>query len=55
MARKAKGVSDQVNAATVGYEADLWRMADALREQHSEAAKLDAAIAANLKDLGYGD
>ncbi len=31
MARKAKGVSDQVNAATVGYEAELWRMADALR------------------------
>jgi len=26
----------------------------ALREQQAEAAKLDAAIAANLKELGYG-
>jgi type I restriction enzyme M protein len=25
-----------------------------LREQQAEAAKLDAAIAANLKELGYG-
>ncbi len=25
-----------------------------LREQQTEAAKLDAAIAANLKELGYG-
>jgi len=24
------------------------------REQQNEAAKLDAAIAANLKELGYG-
>jgi hypothetical protein len=24
------------------------------REQQAEAAKLDAAIAANLKELGYG-
>jgi hypothetical protein len=24
------------------------------REQQTEAAKLDAAIAANLKELGYG-
>ncbi|HWO42338.1 MAG TPA: hypothetical protein VNO43_11100 [Candidatus Eisenbacteria bacterium] len=55
MARKAKGVSDQVNGATVGYEAQLWRLVATLREQQAEAAKLDAAIAANLKDLGYGD
>jgi hypothetical protein len=26
----------------------------ALREQQAEAAKLDAAIAGNLKELGYG-
>ena len=26
----------------------------ALREQQAEAANLDAAIAANLKGLGYG-
>ena len=25
-----------------------------LREQQAEAAKLDAAIAANLKELGFG-
>jgi type I restriction enzyme M protein len=25
-----------------------------LRQQQAEAAKLDAAIAANLKELGYG-
>jgi type I restriction enzyme M protein len=25
-----------------------------LREQQAEVAKLDAAIAANLKELGYG-
>jgi len=25
-----------------------------VREQQAEAAKLDAAIAANLKELGYG-
>jgi len=25
-----------------------------VREQQTEAAKLDAAIAANLKELGYG-
>ncbi len=30
------------------------RLAAALRRQQAEAAKLDAAIAANLKELGYG-
>ena len=30
------------------------RLTDTLREQQAEAAKLDAAIAANLKELGYG-
>jgi len=29
------------------------RLIVTLREQQSEAAKLDAAIAANLKELGY--
>ncbi len=29
-------------------------MAATLREQQAEAAKLDAAIATNLKELGYG-
>src|SRR5262249_12131380 len=30
------------------------RLVATLREQQAEAAKLDAAIAANLKELGYG-
>jgi type I restriction enzyme M protein len=30
------------------------RLATLLREQQAEAARLDAAIAANLKELGYG-
>ena len=30
------------------------RLGAQLREQQAEAAKLDAAIAANLKELGYG-
>lgn len=32
----------------------MWRrLPVALREQQAEAAKLDAAIARNLKELGY--
>jgi hypothetical protein len=32
-----------------------WKQqAGMVREQQAEAAKLDAAIAANLKELGYG-
>ena len=30
------------------------RLTATLREQQDAAAKLDAAIAANLKELGYG-
>ena len=30
------------------------RLIATLREQQAETAKLDAAIAANLKELGYG-
>ncbi len=30
------------------------RLTTTLREQQTEAAKLDAAITANLKELGYG-
>ena len=30
------------------------RLAKTLRERQKEAAKLDAAIAANLRELGYG-
>jgi type I restriction enzyme M protein len=31
------------------------RLAATLREQQAEASRLDAAIAANLKELGYGE
>ena len=30
------------------------RLTATLREQRTEAAKLDATIATNLKELGYG-
>ncbi|MFO0894785.1 MAG: class I SAM-dependent DNA methyltransferase [Phycisphaerales bacterium] len=35
------------------FEEKMRRLAATLREQQAEAAKLDAAIAANLRDLGY--
>ncbi len=36
------------------FEEKMRRLIATLREQQAEAAKLDAAIAANLKELGYG-
>jgi type I restriction enzyme M protein len=36
------------------FDEKMKRLVATLREQQAEAAKLDAAIAANLKDLGYG-
>ena len=36
------------------FEEKMQRLTETLREQRAEAAKLDAAIAANLKELGYG-
>jgi type I restriction enzyme M protein len=36
------------------FEEKMKRLVATLREQQAEAAKLDAAIAANLKELGYG-
>ncbi len=36
------------------FEQKMQRLVAQLREQQAEAAKLDAAIAANLKELGYG-
>jgi len=36
------------------FEEKMQRLTAMLREQQAEAAKLDAAIAANLKELGYG-
>jgi type I restriction enzyme M protein len=48
-----------VGAEAVGddgepFEEKMQRLTATLREQQAEAAKLDAAIAANLKELGYG-
>lgn len=36
------------------FEEKMKRLTATLREQQAEAAKLDAVIAANLKELGYG-
>jgi type I restriction enzyme M protein len=36
------------------FEEKMKRLTATLREQQAEAAKLDAAIAGNLKELGYG-
>jgi type I restriction enzyme M protein len=36
------------------FDVKMKRLAAQLREQQAEAAKLDAAIAANLKELGFG-
>jgi type I restriction enzyme M protein len=36
------------------FEEKMKRLAKTLREQQEEAARLDAAIAANLKELGFG-
>jgi type I restriction enzyme M protein len=36
------------------FEEKMQRLTATLREQQAEAAKLDVAIAANLKELGYG-
>ena len=35
------------------FDEKMKRLAATLRQQHAEATKLDAAIAANLKELGY--
>lgn len=36
------------------FEEKMYRLTAKLHEQQAEAAKLDSAIAANLKELGYG-
>jgi type I restriction enzyme M protein len=36
------------------FEEKMQRLTATLREQQAEAAKLDVAIAANLRELGYG-
>jgi len=37
------------------FDAKMKRLTATLREQQTEAARLDAAIAANLRELGYGE
>jgi len=37
------------------FEEKIKRLTALLRQQQAKAAKLDAAIAANLRELGYGD
>jgi len=37
------------------FDAKMQRLAVTLRDQQAEAAKLDNAITANLKELGYGE
>ena len=36
------------------FEEKMRRLTGTLREQQAEGARLDAAIAANLRELGYG-
>jgi type I restriction enzyme M protein len=36
------------------FEEKMQRLTATLREQQKESVKLDAAIVANLKELGYG-
>jgi type I restriction enzyme M protein len=36
------------------FDEKMCRLAVTLRQQQAEAAKLDAVIAANLQELGYG-
>jgi type I restriction enzyme M protein len=36
------------------FDLKMKRLTAMLRQQQSEAARLDAGITANLKDLGYG-
>jgi type I restriction enzyme M protein len=36
------------------FDEKMKRLLAQLREQQTQAAELDAAIAANLKELGYG-
>ena len=50
MARSKKNDQKKTNnGSNVGYEAELWQMADAPR------GSMDAAIAADQRELGYGE
>ncbi len=46
--------AEEAEADEEPFEAKMARLVAELRVQQAEAARLDAAIAANLKELGYG-
>jgi type I restriction enzyme M protein len=46
--------AEEAEADGVPFDEKMKRLARTLREQQAEAAKLDAAIAANIKELGFG-
>ena len=45
--------AEAAEADSEPFDEKMKRLTTTLRQQHAEAAKLDAAIAANLKELGY--
>src|SRR5450830_1875984 len=45
--------AEEAEADGVPFDEKMKRLARTLREQQAEAAKLDAAIAANIKELGF--
>jgi type I restriction enzyme M protein len=57
---KEKTTFGKGNGANLGFEADLWRAADALRSNMDAAEYkhvvlgLDTLIWANVEDIGYG-
>jgi type I restriction enzyme M protein len=60
---KKNATAKNANGANVGYEAELWRMADALRGSMDAAEYKHVVLGliflkyisdANLKELGYG-
>ena len=53
--RRALRRSEEVEDDGEQFEDKMKRLAASLHHQTAEAAKLDAAIAANLKELGYGE
>jgi type I restriction enzyme M protein len=46
--------AEAAEADSEPFDEKMKRLTTTLRQQQAEAAKLDAAIAANLKELGYG-
>jgi len=46
--------AEEAEADDESFDEKMTRLSALLREQQGEAARLDAAIAANLTELGYG-